>query len=308
MTFEENVFPFLKRTMDMGHTCALATLIHIDGSSPRPVGSQIGIKDTGDAVGMITGGCAERAIIAEALACLKTGTDKIVRYGSGSPYLDVVLPCGSGIDVLLTTTNCADLIDFATIAEKARRPFWLSLETKTNQLTASYEKPAEGSFVQEMLPPYRLLVFGEGPNLSSFTRVANAAGFEVLAYSPDTECLDDTQSLGVMSTHITKSTDFAELPIDPWSAVITLFHEHDWETNLLQAALNSKAHYIGALGSRRTHNERLATLSRLPPMNRSPDDIQGPVGLAIGAKNPQEIAVSILAEIIAHRSGWAVGK
>ena len=77
-----------------GHKIALATLINAEGSSPRPVGSQIGVADDGRSVGMITGGCAEKAIIAEAVRCIENVENKIVRYGKGSPYLDVVLPCG----------------------------------------------------------------------------------------------------------------------------------------------------------------------------------------------------------------------
>ena len=95
--------------------------------------------------------------------------------------------------------------------------------------------------------------------------------------------------------------DFSSVEIDEYCAVVTLFHEHEWESDILCAALNSRADYIGALGSRRTHENRLASLAELPTAARPPTMIKGPVGLDIGAQSPSEISISILAEIIAHR-------
>ena len=85
--------------------------------------------------------------------------------------------------------------------------------------------------------------------------------------------------------------------------IVTLFHEHEWESAILHAALNSDADYIGALGSQATHNRRLQMLATLPATKRSADCIHGPVGLDIGATNPAEIAISVLSEITAHRRG-----
>jgi xanthine dehydrogenase accessory factor len=97
--FTENVIPYLVAYRRVGLGCVLVTLVNVEGSSPRRVGSQMAVAADGTVVGMISSGCAEAAIVAEAMSALHEGRVRTVRYGTGSPYMDVVLPCGSGIDV-----------------------------------------------------------------------------------------------------------------------------------------------------------------------------------------------------------------
>ena len=99
--FDTNVFAHLADWQAQGLKTALAVLIGVDGSSPRPIGAQIGVAEDGRSVGMISSGCAEEAIIAEAIKAIDTDTHHTIRYGKDSPYLDIVLPCGSGLDVFI---------------------------------------------------------------------------------------------------------------------------------------------------------------------------------------------------------------
>ena len=131
--FVDNVIPALHKLLAEGRRTALVTLLHIDGSSPRPRGSQLGVAEDGRSVGMITGGCAEKALVAEALRCLEQGENKIVRYGDGSPYLDVVLPCGSGIDLYIETRDSARITREAH-ARQQRRRFLLRLHRRRHLL------------------------------------------------------------------------------------------------------------------------------------------------------------------------------
>ena len=301
--FVDNIIPALHGMLELGHRAALVTLLHIDGSSPRPQGSQLGVADNGQSVGMITGGCAEKAIIAEALQCIKNTENKIVRYGVGSPYLDVVLPCGSGLDLFIETRNSAQLIREAHVHQQQRKPVWMAFDRSelSSRLLDTPESALEMEIVNCYEPDYRLMVFGEGANLISFCALAKASGFTISAYSPDQESIDVLLAAGIDGHRIHRQSGITSLAIDEYTAIITLFHEHEWESDILHAALNSDADYIGALGSQATHSNRLQTLAALGATKRSSDCIHGPIGLDIGATNPNEIAVSVLAEITAHR-------
>ncbi|MGB5512583.1 MAG: XdhC family protein [Woeseiaceae bacterium] len=303
--FVDNIIPACHGMLEQGHRVALVTLLHIDGSSPRPQGSQLGVADSGQSVGMITGGCAEKAVIAEALRCLENDENKIVRYGVGSPYLDVVLPCGSGIDLFIETRNSAPLIKAAHDRQQRRKPVWMAVDRAAlaSRLLDTPESALETDIVNRYEPDYRLMVFGEGANLVSFCELAKAGGFTISAYSPDQESIDILLQKEIDGHRIHRQSGIASLAIDEYTAIVTLFHEHEWERDILHAALNSEADYIGALGSQATHSNRLQTLAALGATRRSPDCIHGPIGLDIGATNPNEIAVSVLAEITAHRRG-----
>jgi xanthine dehydrogenase accessory factor len=304
MEFVENVFPFLNWCLHERQRAALVTLVNIEGSSPRPIGSQIGVAENGEAVGMITGGCAEKAIIEEARQSINAGEDKLVRYGEGSLYLDVVLPCGSGIDLHITTTNSDAIINAAAAFHADRSPFRLSIDQEGLRMAISPSTepaPSDQLFSQQYVPDYRIFVFGEGVNLVTFAGLAKAAGYQAVAFTPDEDALEVLEAKGIEGRHIYREYAFQDIPIDPYTAVVTLFHEHEWEQRIFQAALNSNADYIGALGSKRTHHARLEMLNTLPETRQSPSVIHGPVGLDIGAQNPSEISVSILAELTAHR-------
>ena len=308
MRFIENVFPSLARFVEDGKRVALVTLVHVDGTSPRPVGSQIAVSETGESVGMITGGCAEKAIVAEALQCLEQSENRLIRYGEGSPYLDVVLPCGSGIDLYFETRNAKEVTEAIAKLHATRQSAFMRVDLDVLTSSAS-ERPvqisASNAFEYEYEPDYRLFAFGEGANLIALCAIASQARYDVTAFSPDADALAFLEGLKITGRTIHREADFSALDYDRYTALVTLFHEHEWEIPILHAALNSSADYIGALGSRKTHELRLQALSALPKTRRDFRHIHGPVGLDIGAANPNEIAVSILAEIVklrrAHR-------
>ncbi len=301
--FVDNVIPALNGMLEQGHRIALVTLLQVDGSSPRPQGSQLGVADDGWSVGMITGGCAEKAIIAEALQRIDNADNAIVRYGVGSPYLDVVLPCGSGIDVFIETRNSAQLIREAHVRHQQRQPVWMAFDRAAlaSRLLDMSEDALETDIVNRYEPDYRLFVFGEGANLIAFCTLAKASGFAISAHSPDQESIDTLLQKDIDGHRIHRRSEFSSLAFDEFTGVVTLFHEHEWESDILHAALNSPADYIGALGSQATHGLRLQTLATLGATEQPSSCIRGPIGLDIGATNPNEIAVSVLAEITAHR-------
>ena len=119
-------------------------------------------------------------------------------------------------------------------------------------------------------------------------------------HSTDHDALGHLKVLGIAGQSMTHRTNFASDAFDAHSALITLFHEHNLEVPILKAALNSDAHFIGA-GSRRTHAQRMDILKNAGAVQAPDLDIIGPVGLDIGAADPAEIALSIMAQIVAHR-------
>ncbi len=290
MIFVENVFPDVARFIDDGLSVALVTLI--------------GVATDGRSVGMITGGCAEKAIVEEALQCLQRGENKIIRYGAGSPYLDVVLPCGSGIDLLIDVVDAQDIVGSVNSMHANREQAFLHVDIESLKASISADGSAPGDqwrLIALYEPDYRICAFGEGANLVAFCKIAKQAGYAIVAFSPDKDALEYLSGADIPGRPIHRSSDFGGLGFDKYSAAVTLFHEHEWETPILSAALSSQADYIGALGSRKTHQLRLDALSAGATTKQPVTKIRGPIGLDIGAANPNEIAISILAEITQHR-------
>ncbi len=262
------------------------TLVGIEGNAPYPVGSQMLVTDEGDYLGQITGGCAETAIADQALLLMDRRENTTLRYGLDSPFFDIRLPCGSGIDVYFDTSITLENLSLIAAQLEQRRVYPQILNT------------AVGAFKKTYLPNARLILFGQGPILVLLAELAIRSGFDVacVAQNQHTEKLLASAGLAALSLERAR-TEFA-LELDEFGAMVSLFHEHELEVELLAEALKTKAFYIGALGSRRTHAARLESLKIHAVETSQFERICGPVGLDIGANTPAHIAVSILAEII----------
>ena len=162
----------------------LATLVRKTGSSPRPLGSQIAISKDGDAVGYITGGCAEAALVAEAVAALAAGENRIVRLGEGSRYADVKLPCGAGIDVAFSTDVDPAFIERALQALRARQATTLSFDLRTGGFVA-HSQQTDDLFVRPYSPTLLIDIVGKGPVVPALAKIAIAARFDVRVASPE---------------------------------------------------------------------------------------------------------------------------
>lgn len=301
--FTDNVLPFWLSEHALGHRVCLVSLVGIDGSSPRPLGSQIVVSETGTSVGYITGGCAEAAIVAEALNVLQSAHPIMRRYGEGSPYKDIVLPCGSGIDVHFMPDADPALIQLLQARLNARGPTALSINLNQNKLTQvpytnRRARRDNDVFYRPYVPLFRLLILGKGPIVPALAGLAAQSGFIVTAYSPEPETLAAIPQGLCETLPLTTPDDFTPPPQDAWTICALLFHDHDWEPVLLKQILDGSCFYIGALGSRNTHQQRIDTLKALDFSDALISNIKGPIGLDIQATTPYEIAISILAEII----------
>jgi xanthine dehydrogenase accessory factor len=219
----------------------------------------------------------------------------VTRYGKDSPYLDVVLPCGSGLDILFSGADLTHVTAQVSALHMARQTAFIAVRPD-NSLAVS--ATADSDKAMAYTPEYRLHTFGAGLQLISFAELAQAMNYQIIAHSNDEASLTTLAEMGIEAQPMTHQSKFDSADFDAFSAVITLFHEHEMETAILQAALDSQAHYIGALGSRKTHEQRRDLLQTGA---RPFEDIIGPVGLDIGATDPSEIALSILAQIVEKR-------
>ncbi len=160
-------------------------------------------------------------------------------------------------------------------------------------------------FLHAYNPPLRLVVVGAVHIAQALVPMAAGLGYAVMVTDPRRSFASDERFPGV-----TISTDWPDEALDAWrpdsrTAIVTLTHDPKLDDPALDRALKSQAFYVGALGSRKTHAARLERLRALGHDEAATKRIQGPVGLDIGAVTAGEIALSILAQIVAVRRGAA---
>lgn len=289
--FDDYVIDFALDASERGNRVALVTLVEIDGSCPRQLGAQMAVSADGDWVGYLSGGCIERAVVGEALAAIERNEGRRIRYGKGSKYLDIQLPCGSAIelsfDVNLTKR------DFEMIDTSLRRRQSACLEIPHFRDSAIHL-----TMMRRYRPRRRLIIVGVGPAALQLARLGQMSGFEVQIYSPDQMTTASAGHHGLSATVISGANSIPVFEADERTAITFMFHDHEWERKLIPQVLGTNAFYIGAMGSRRTHQQRLRTLETLGTDASLLGRIRGPAGLFSGAKNAYEVATSILAEIM----------
>ena len=269
-----------------GQKFALITLIGIEGNAPYPVGSQMLVNENGDYLGQITGGCAEQAIADQARESIRRSSNSNHRYGLNSPYFDIQLPCGSGIDVFMDVAS--KQCDYLLIAQSLASRNVVSQELAT----------LLGRLLKVYTPNQRVIILGQGQILVSLAEIARLSGFEVICIGQNSQTVQKLAEAGIAALELSQLGGDILDYCDAYTGVVSLFHEHDHEIPILHSALLSDAFYIGALGSRSTHAQRIDSLSKLGNQESQLTRIHGPVGLDIGAQTPAHIAVSILAQIV----------
>jgi xanthine dehydrogenase accessory factor len=296
-----DVLAFAEAELAAGRPAALITIVSLDGPFSRPLGAQLAVAGDKRFAGSISGGCLEQALTEEAQIAMREGTNRVLRYGRGSPYLDVRLPCGGGIDLHVDASPDRALLQRAISLGRARKPFSLAFNsTSARSSLRLVEDPAEardGEFVRQYQPRLRIVLAGRGWEIVAMSQMAQTANVELVVASQEPATLEFCKPYADQLIRLTTPASAPALPFDSHTAVACLFHEHEWEAPLLLDALRSPAFYVGALGSRQTHQRRVDTLRQL---GAGPDDIArltGPIGL-FASHDPRSLAVSALAEII----------
>ncbi|WP_377507295.1 XdhC family protein [Octadecabacter sp. R77987] len=282
--------------------CVLAIIVGTEGPSYRPLGAMMAIFQTRPSVGSLSSGCVEADIKLHALECLNSGKPNVVRYGLGSPYLDIVLPCGGGLQILLLPNPCRETIQgvlHATIRD--RRTCTLNIQMQSGDMSMTIEgAPVPSASVVSLTlePEPRFLVFGKGPEAVAFTALAQSTGYETTLLSPDPETLEHAQNVACQTVELARPEIPASVSIDKRTAVVLFFHDHDWEPPILKRALTTPAYYIGAQGSARARDNRDMALRSAGVSHDELARIRGPIGLINSARDSRTLAISVLAEIV----------
>ncbi|MEC7094946.1 MAG: XdhC/CoxI family protein [Pseudomonadota bacterium] len=306
-----------KAWKDAGHGVALAFVMETWGSSPRPVGSVMVIRDDMAVEGSVSGGCVEGAVIDAAIESLTTGAGQRLDFGvADAKAWEVGLSCGGRIAVLVTPIAEGGLPEEAlgdlagdivarragAVTFDAANGVRLERSSEDGEMVSALSDD-ESSFTFRQVPPRRVVIIG-GVHITQFLApMARQAGYDVVVIDPRAVFSAAERFPGSDCRTAWPDEAMAELGLDTRTAVVTLTHDPKIDDPGLQAALASDAFYIGCLGSRRTHAARCERLAEAGFSKADLARLHGPVGLDIGARTPAEIAVSILAQMIAVESG-----
>ena len=280
----------------------LAIISGTEGPSYRPVGAVMAFLDDGQRVGTLSSGCVESDLAIHAAETLRSGQPKTVLYGRGSPYIDIQLPCGGGLEILLVPRPDEMALKTLTDVLAARRPCTMTVDRRDGALTATENGSTqyrEDRFALRLTPELQFFVFGKGPEAATFAAMVQSAGYPNLLLSPDDETLDHGRTAGCPTRHLVSKGLPGDIALDAWSSVVLFFHDHDWEPPILKAALKTDAFYIGAQGSRKARDARLLELEAMGVDHAALDRLHGPIGLVPSARDARTLAVSVLAEVLA---------
>jgi len=291
----------------------LVTVVETWGSAPRPPGSLLCLRDDGLVVGSVSGGCVEDDLIDRVRHGERVRRPQTLVYGvSKDEAARFGLPCGgtlrlvqeplvepAWIDALLDRTGRHQLV--------ARRVDLgtgeVSLEPARRGEPFVYEARA---MRQVFGPRWRMLVIGAGQLSRVLAGMALALDFEVIVCDPREEHYRTWDVPGTRFTTAMPDDAALQLRLDAHSAVVAVTHDPKLDDLVLLEALKSPAFYVGALGSRVNTAKRKARLQLFELGAEQIARLHGPIGLDIGSRTPAEIAVSILAEIVAVRNGVAL--
>jgi xanthine dehydrogenase accessory factor len=319
-----------------GHAFALATVVRTWQSAPRLPGAAMAVNDEGDVLGSVSGGCVEAAVYAAAEEVLGTGKAQTQTYGvSDDDAFEVGLTCGGTIEVLIQPEAALTEADRVIASVRQGRP--VATASVENAQLAVWPDRVAGSlgdpdvdsaaavqaagmlaagttgtvtacgvpvFVQSYATPPRMIVFGAVDFAGAVARIGRFLGYHVTicdarAVFATRKRFPDADDLVVEWPH----RYLAATPVDERTVLCILTHDPKFDIPLLEVALRTPARYIGVMGSRRTHDDRMRRLADAGVDPAALTRLSAPIGLDLGARTPEETAVAIAAEIIARAGG-----
>ncbi|MGO4385940.1 XdhC family protein [Microvirga sp. 2YAF29] len=297
------VLRFLADAAERGERNALVTITGLSGSSSRPVGTLMGVTEDCSFAGSFSGGCIEAAVVAEAQEAIRAGKPRQVRYGAGSPYLDIRLPCGGGVDLLFQPNPDPESLRRASSLLEQRCPLSLIQEVSGGlRVIPDASRIVEGwkgdTFVSWYAPSLKIVVVGQGAESLALVQLGSTFGADMHLLTPDGRVGALASDMGARVEFLNMPRPTQPLATDPWSAVVFLFHDHAWEPALMAQALSQPAFFIGAMGSRRTHAQRMEKLRERGVPEASLSRIVAPLGLIPSARDPFTLGLSALAQVV----------
>ena len=323
-----------------GDRIALATVIDVQRSAPRPPGAKMAVNSRGEIAGSVSGGCVEGAVAEIADGVLRGDPPQLLHFGiADSDAWDVGLPCGGEIDVWVEAYEPGRFEEVARAGGRAAEVTALEGALPGAKLLVEADGARSGTlgspelddeaarmadellwaetserrgslFVDVVGPSPRLIVFGAVDIAASLCSLARAAGWRSYVVDPRTrfatrERFPDAED--VIAAWPEEAA--AQLGgIDPATSIVVLTHDPKLDDAALLLALGSPARFIGAMGSRRAQAKRRERLIELGLGEDDIERISAPVGLDLGAISREETSLSILAEIVAARHGRDGGR
>ena len=333
----------LEQWLASGQPVAIATVVRISGSAPRPLGATLVARAEEKIAGSVSNGCVESAVYEEAMAVLKDGRARVVSYGISDEFAFTVgLSCGGSIDVLVEPVGAlhraaleavrserpallvrvvapADRAGTVAVLTEDRAEGWspelaeLKVgalaalgEGRSRTVTARLGERDATVFLEAIAMPPLLAIVGATHVGQALAHLAKAVGYRVVVLDPREALANAERFPGMEIVAAWPQEGLATLRFGPSSAIAILAHDDKFDHPALVAALRSAAGYVGAIGSRTTNEKRVAWLRSQGVADRDIARIHAPIGLDIGATGVEEIALAILAEIVAvrrHRGG-----
>jgi len=297
-----------------GRAVWLLTVAQTFGASPRPPGSLAAIRDDGILVGSVSGGCIEDDLVARRgeytgrkprFAAYGVTAEEARRFG---------LPCGGELEVIIEPEVKAAEFESLLAAIGSGRVVARNVDLATGDWSISAANPTdecvrtEKTFTSVHGPRWRMLIIGASEIAHYLAEVAATVDFQVFVCDPREEYRSAWRANGAKWIDGMPDDAVAAFRPDGHSVILTVSHDPKLDDMALLEALKGDAFYVGAVGSGRTSAERR---KRLADFDLSPNEIarlHGPVGLSIGSRTPPEIALSILADLIAARNGIVLEK
>lgn len=327
---------------DQGKSIALATVIETWGSAPRKTGSKMALTNDGRIIGSVSGGCVENAVVEAGLESLKKRRPQLLHFGvTDETAWEVGLACGGSIDIFVkpldlnffeevrslledeqpavtvTVVRGPDMLlgNEVLIREDGRVTGTIGNEWDKKVLTLAQESLALGTsrrielnedievFIEAILPSPTLIVVGGVHIAVSLMSLAKMLGYQTVLIDPRKAWGNDERFPHVDRLIQSWPQDaFERIKITRSTAIAMLTHDPKLDDPALQIALSSPAFYVGALGSKATHARRRERLLNDGMTESQLSKLHAPIGLKIGAQSPEEIALSIMAEVVeAHR-------
>lgn len=266
---------------------ALVVVTATTGGAVRRPGALMAVAADGRAAGYISGGCIDADVILQAQRSLTEGTPLNLRYGAGSPFLDLPLPCGGAIDISILPQADEQLLRSCHARLAAR----LSAELKLGEISQAFF----------YVPKLRLRIAGRGADPLALAQLARASGIDATLYLPDGPDMRLAEEEG--HANLVSLGSASALPAvrdDPWSAFVMMFHDADREDALLADALAGDAFFVGAVGSAHTHALRCDRLRKRGVPEADIGRIHGPVGLVPSMRDASTLGVSVLSQVVAE--------